>query len=57
MLFVDYNFDLLPNGSIWLDPELRKEDIHVEPGDMFRAEVDRVTGRILLRKIDTHDTD
>ena len=56
MLFIDYDFYLLPNGSIWLDSELKKEDIHVETGDMFRAEVDRITGRILLRKIDTHDT-
>ena len=35
MLFVDYNFDLLPNGSIRMDPELNPLHIGVHDGDTF----------------------
>lgn len=35
MLFVDYIFDLLPDGSIAFDKDLKPSDINVEEGEEF----------------------
>jgi hypothetical protein len=37
MLFVDYTFTLLPDGSILLDPELCPKSLKVETGDKFEV--------------------
>lgn len=50
MLFVDYVFTLLPDGSIMLDQELTKDKIHAQEGDRFILhELDN--GQILLKKL------
>ena len=35
MLFVDFAFDLLPNGSILFDYDLKPEQLGVENGDEY----------------------
>jgi hypothetical protein len=35
MIFVDYTFDLLPDGSIRFDKDLKLFDIKVKDGDEF----------------------
>lgn len=35
MLFADFMFDLLSNGSILFDPDIKPKDIGVEDGDEF----------------------
>lgn len=49
MLFVDYTFDLLPNGDILMDPELTKDKINVQEGDCFTVK-ELPNGRLLLAK-------
>lgn len=48
MLFVDYIFDLLHDGSIALDKDLKTSDIGVEEGDEFVVAL--YNGRIILAK-------
>lgn len=48
MLFVDYIFDLLSDGSIALDKDLKPSDINVEEGDEFIVVLH--DGRIILAK-------
>ena len=49
MLYVDYNWDLSPNG-ILLDEELNIERLGWNDGDYFKVET--VNGRRYLRKVD-----
>ena len=49
MKFLDYTFDLMSNGDIVLDAELKPEQLKVENGDKF--EVVLVEGVIVLKKI------
>ena len=49
MLFFDYNFKLLPDGSVRMDEELLAEKLHVEDGDKFVTEI--VNNVITFRKI------
>ena len=39
MLFVDFAFDLLPNGSILFDPDLKPEQLGVEDGDEYMISI------------------
>jgi hypothetical protein len=49
MLFVDFNFKLLPDGSIEFDAELNAERLGMKQGDMFAACCE--DNKIILRKI------
>lgn len=48
MLFVEYVFELHPNGSIAFDKELKPEQIRVEDNDEFVVKI--VEDRIILAK-------
>jgi hypothetical protein len=48
MLFVEYAFELHPNGSIVFDKELKPELIQVKDDDEFVAKI--VEGRVVLAK-------
>ena len=48
MLFTEYAFQLLPNGSIVFDKELKPELVQVEDNDQFVAKI--VEDRIVLAK-------
>jgi hypothetical protein len=49
MLYVDYHFDISPNG-IFMDEELTLEKLQgFKPGDVFVLEQTQ-TGRVVLRK-------
>ena len=50
MLFVDYVFDLMPDGSILMDKELSAKSLRVKTGDRFDVHVS-FDGRIILRKV------
>lgn len=50
MLFVDYVFDLMPDGSILMDKELSAKSLQVETGDLFEVHVS-FDGRIIFRKV------
>ena len=49
MKFLDYTFDLMSNGDIVFDAELKPEQLKVENGDKF--EVVLVDGAIVLKKL------
>lgn len=52
MLFAEFYFSLLPDGSIMFDDELTAEQLNIKPGDGFMAFVNPQTKAITLRKID-----
>jgi hypothetical protein len=49
MLFIDYCFEVGPNGTMALDKELSLEKLKWNEGDQF--EVQLINGRIFLKKI------
>jgi peroxiredoxin family protein len=49
MLFADYFFETLPDGSILMDRELTASSLRVANGDQFTVHV-TFDGRILLQK-------
>ena len=51
MLFADYYFSVLPDGSIIFDDELTADQMNVRPGDGFMAFVNK-NGKVVLRKFD-----
>ena len=51
MIFFDYHFTVLPDGSIMFDEELTSDQLNINPGDGFMAFVDP-TGKVVLRKFD-----
>jgi len=51
MLFLDYKFFLLVDGSIAYDDELKPEQLQIVDGDKFIASVK--DGKILLKKVRT----
>ena len=51
MLFLDYSFFLLVDGSIALDDEIKPEQLQIVAGDKFVATV--MGGKIVLKKIKT----
>ena len=48
MLFLDYTFFLLPDGSIMMDTELQPEHMQLKNGDIFIAYT--TSGSIFFRK-------
>lgn len=50
MLFADYFFETLPDGSILMDKELTAKSLQVATGDQFTVNVS-FDGRILLQKV------
>lgn len=50
MLFVDYVFDLLENGTIIMDKELKAEKLGIKNGDRYVANV-TWDGRIVFQKV------
>jgi hypothetical protein len=50
MLFVDYTFDLLDNGTIVMDKDLTKEKMNLKNGDKYVANV-LWDGRIVFQKV------
>ena len=53
MIFCDYFFTLLPDGSIQMDSELKASSLQVKEGDKFTVTIND-TGTIYFRK--EHDT-
>jgi hypothetical protein len=51
MLFLDYSFFLLVDGSLALDDEIKPEQLQIVDGDKFIASVK--DGKILLKKVRT----
>jgi len=51
MLFLDYKFFLLVDGSIAYDDELKPEQLQIVDGDKFVASVK--DGKIMLKKVRT----
>ena len=51
LLFLDYTFFLLVDGSLALDDELKPEQLQIVDGDRFIASV--IDGKILLKKVRT----
>lgn len=49
MKFVDYYFDLWPDGSIKMDEELKPEMIDVRHGDIFTIEITD-DNKVIFRK-------
>ena len=54
MLFVDYVFDVLENGTIIMDKELDAKKLHMKNGDKYIANV-TFDGRIVLQKLKEDD--
>lgn len=50
MLFVDYTFDLLDNGTIVMDKELDAKKLGVKNGDNYVVNV-TFDGRIVFQKL------
>ena len=50
MLFVDYVFDVLENGTIIMDKELDAKKLHLKDGDRYVANV-TFDGRVILQKV------
>jgi hypothetical protein len=51
MLFVDYFFELLDDGTIIMDEELKAHQIDVKNGDRFVAQV-TMDGRVMFKKVE-----
>ena len=51
MLFLNYSFFLLVDGSLSLDDELQPEQLQIVDGDKFIASV--IDGKIMLKKVKT----
>jgi hypothetical protein len=56
MLFADYFFETLPDGSILMDKELAAKSLQVATGDQFTVHVS-FDGRILLQKVVKNDAE
>ena len=54
MLFVDYVFDVLENGTIIMDRELDAKKLHLKNGDKYVANV-TFDGRIVFQKMKEED--
>jgi len=56
MLFVDYVFDLLENGTIMMDKELTADKLNLKDGDRYVANV-TFDGRIVFQKIQKSESE
>ena len=50
MLFVDYVFDVLDNGTIIMDKELTAKSLNLKNGDNYMVNVTS-DGRVVFRKV------
>lgn len=50
MLFVDYVFDVLENGTIVMDKELTAKSLNVQNGDKYVVNV-TFDGRVVFQKV------
>ena len=50
MLFVDYVFDVLQNGTIIMDKELTAEKLYLKRGDKYVVDV-TFDGRVVFQKV------
>jgi hypothetical protein len=50
MIFVDYTFELKPDGSLLMDKELSVESMQLKNGDKFVVHI-RFDGRIIFQKV------
>jgi hypothetical protein len=50
MLFVDYVFDVLENGTIIMDKELSAAKLNLKDGDKYVANV-TFDGRVVFQKV------
>jgi hypothetical protein len=50
MLFVDYVFDVLENGTIIMDKELSAEKLKLKDGDKYVVNV-TFDGRVVFQKV------
>ena len=50
MMFVDYVFDVLEDGSIIMDKELKSTQLGVEDGDKYVVRI-TVDGRVVFLKV------
>jgi len=48
MKFVDYYIDLMPDGSILIDEELKADCLNISNGDLFKAEV--LENKLMFKK-------
>jgi formylmethanofuran dehydrogenase subunit D len=55
MLFVDYVFDVLENGTIIMDKELDAKKLNIKDGDKYVVNV-TFDGRIVFQKIKPENT-
>jgi hypothetical protein len=56
MLFVDYVFDVLENGTIMMDKELTADKLHLKDGDRYVVNV-TFDGRIVFQKIQKSESE
>ena len=54
MLFVDYVFDVLENGTIIMDKELSAEKLNLKNGDRYVVNV-TFDGRIVFQKVQQNE--
>ena len=54
MLFVDYVFDVLENGTIIMDRELTAKQLFLKNGDKYVANV-TFDGRVIFQKVREED--
>jgi hypothetical protein len=54
MLFVDYVFDVLENGTIIMDKELSAAKLNLKDGDKYVANV-TFDGRVVFQKVHSND--
>ena len=50
MIFVDYVFDVLDNGTIMMDKELTSKQLNLKNGDIYVANV-TFDGRVVFQKV------
>jgi len=54
MIFCDYFFTLLPDGSIQMDKELKASSLQVKEGDKFTITINE-NGTIYFKKESNHE--
>lgn len=50
MLYVDYTFDVLENGTIIFDKEITLKDLHADENDVYSVKL--INGKVVLSKKD-----
>lgn len=50
MMFVDYLFEVMDDGTIMMDQQLKATEIHATPGDLYKLYV-TPNGRVVFKKV------